>query len=695
MEWSPQQDAALKAVSAWLKDKNGPQVFRLFGFAGTGKEQPISSLVQTPTGPQRIGDIRVGDSVLGKSGRPIKVVGVFPQGKKPVYRVTFRDGASARCGHDHLWEVKDGRNWKTLPLKDIIKIGIRWNSGSARFQIPLCDPVQYDMPQPAFDPYVIGVLIGDGYLHGNCVVFSTPDIDVDIVERVKERLVGFDLRRDDIPSCPRYLIKDPDDCHHNRLKFHLESVGLCVRSTEKFIPEQYLYSPIECRVELLRGLMDTDGSSAGNRIGFHTSSKRLARDFVHLVQSLGGVAIVKSYQRDGVEEFQINVKTTFIPFHSARKGANWSASRKNPPSRYIWDIVEDGEEDQVCIKVDADDHLYLTDDFIVTHNTTLATHFASDIKRVIYAAFTGKAALVMRKRGCEGASTIHSLIYRLEEEKAGEPKFILNEDSAVKYANLVVIDEVSMVGEELAYDLLSFGTKVLVLGDPFQLPPVKDTGFFTDAEPDIMLTEIHRQARDNPIIQMSMNIREGNGLDYGAYGESKVIRRNEVEQNEVIEADQIIVGLNRTRQQYNARMRYLKGIEDSKPVVGERVICLRNNRIKNLLNGQMWTVNEVKPKGRGEMEMMLDPEDAGMRAATALIHTHENFFLGKEEEFSWEERRRFDEFTYGYSITCHKSQGSQFDNVYLFDESAAFKNDRDRWLYTAVTRAAERITVVA
>lgn len=333
--------------------------------------------------------------------------------------------------------------------------------------------------------------------------------------------------------------------------------------------------------------------------------------------------------------------------------------------------------------------------FAGTGKSTLATHLAADVKRVVYAAFTGKAALVMRKRGCEGASTIHSLIYRLDEEKAGEPKFRLNEDSAVKHANLVVIDEVSMVGEELARDLLSFGTKVLVLGDPFQLPPVKSEGYFTNADPDIMLTEIHRQARDNPIIQMSMDIREGRGLDYGAYGASKVIRRCDVEQSEVLDADQIIVGLNRTRQMYNSRMRYLKGIDSDKPIVGERVICLRNNRIKNLLNGQMWIVTEVKSKGRGEMEMVLDPDDAGMRAATALIHTHENFFLGKEEEFTWQERRRFDEFTYGYAITCHKSQGSQFDSVYLFDESAAFKEDRDRWLYTAVTRAAERITVVA
>src|SRR6478609_4934555 len=117
-----------------------------------------------------------------------------------------------------------------------------------------------------------------------------------------------------------------------------------------------------------------------------------------------------------------------------------------------------------------------------TGKSTLAVHLAQGVKSVKYAAFTGKAALVMRKHGCRGASTIHSLIYSLVSEKAGEPKFVLDPES-----------------EAAGPDLLSFGTKVLVLGDPFQLPPVQGAGFFTSAEPNVMLTEIHRQARDNPI----------------------------------------------------------------------------------------------------------------------------------------------------------------------------------------------------
>ncbi|HCO54406.1 MAG TPA: ATP-binding protein, partial [Pelagibacterium sp.] len=195
-----------------------------------------------------------------------------------------------------------------------------------------------------------------------------------------------------------------------------------------------------------------------------------------------------------------------------------------------------------------------------TGKSTLARHLAQDVKTVKYAAFTGKAALVMRKRGCKGASTIHSLIYTRISEKEGEPRFVLDPESAAADADLIVIDEVSMVDEVLGTDLLSFGTKVLVLGDPFQLPPVQGEGFFTAQDPDVMLTEIHRQAADNPIVRLSLDIREGRGLDYGTYGESKVVSRREVDQSEVLNAGQVLVGRNKTRLTYNDRLRELKGL---------------------------------------------------------------------------------------------------------------------------------------
>src|SRR3954469_18553543 len=165
-----------------------------------------------------------------------------------------------------------------------------------------------------------------------------------------------------------------------------------------------------------------------------------------------------------------------------------------------------------------------------TGKTTLARHIAEGVDGdVAFGAYTGKAALVLRSKGCADASTIHSMIYRSRESDEGGPQFVLNRQSAAAKADLIVIDECSMVDEELGRDLLSFGRPVLVLGDPAQLPPVKGGGFFTEAEPDIMLTEVHRQAQDNPIIRMSMAIREGGRLARGAFGESRVIARGDID----------------------------------------------------------------------------------------------------------------------------------------------------------------------
>ena len=330
-----------------------------------------------------------------------------------------------------------------------------------------------------------------------------------------------------------------------------------------------------------------------------------------------------------------------------------------------------------------------------TGKTTLATHLADDAKSVKYAAFTGKAALVMRKRGCKGASTIHSLIYSLVSEDEGEPHFVLDRESSASTADLIVIDEVSMVDELLARDLLSFGSKVLVLGDPFQLPPIQGAGYFTEADPDIMLTEIHRQAADNPIIRLSLDIREGKQLERGSYGASAVVGREDVDQDEVLAADQVLVGRNKTRLEYNNRLRELKGLPAGTPVAGDKLVCLRNNPRKRLLNGQIWIAEEAHVRPTGAVSMRLLPEDADANAVPVKIRTHKSFFTGEEEQMAWPVRRQFDEFTFGYCLTVHKSQGSQWDNVYLFDESYVFRETARRWLYTGVTRASERLTVVS
>jgi exodeoxyribonuclease-5 len=328
-----------------------------------------------------------------------------------------------------------------------------------------------------------------------------------------------------------------------------------------------------------------------------------------------------------------------------------------------------------------------------TGKTTLARHLAEDVDgEVAFGAFTGKAALVMRRKGCDGASTIHSLIYRARDSGEETPSFELWDDSPAAKASLIVIDECSMVDAELGRDLLSFGVPVLVLGDPAQLPPIQGGGFFTEAEPDAMLTEVHRQAADDPIIHMSMAVREGDWLEPGRYGESEVVRKADLDPARVLAADQVLVGRNATRRAYNARLRERRGFTDPLPLADDKLVCLRNNRRKGLFNGGLWMVKQRGAARAGTLSLRLQPDEGAGRVVKVSVRRE--CFTGGLDELDWQQRKRHDEFDYGYVLTVHKSQGSQWDDVVLFDESFAFPDSRARWLYTGITRAARRLTVV-
>lgn len=341
-----------------------------------------------------------------------------------------------------------------------------------------------------------------------------------------------------------------------------------------------------------------------------------------------------------------------------------------------------------------------------TGKTTLAKYFADNVDgEVLFAAFTGKAAQVLRARGAKNARTIHSLIYRpkgeeeISDEETGKttvsPLFSINRQSPLAQAALIIIDECSMVDEALGKDLMSFGTPILVLGDPGQLPPISGGGFFTEQEPDILLTEIHRQARDNPIIDLAMQVREGREIMHGDYGAAQVIGKNEVDRDMVLEADQVLVGTNRTRRRYNQRLRELKGFTQAFPQAGDKLVCLRNDPAKALLNGSLWQVmTSSKETVKPGINLLVRPEDDDMDRGSAKIKLLKSVFDDPDLEIPWQTKKRYDDFDYGYALTVHKAQGSQWNSVVLFDESYAFRETRERWLYTAITRAAERLVIV-
>lgn len=332
-----------------------------------------------------------------------------------------------------------------------------------------------------------------------------------------------------------------------------------------------------------------------------------------------------------------------------------------------------------------------------TGKTTLAKHLAGDLRGVCYAAFTGKAALMMERNGCAGASTIHGLIYQVAERADGSVEFVWDAESAAKNADLLVIDECSMVDEEIARDLMRYGRPILVLGDPAQLPPVNGAGYFTDAQPDVMLTEIHRQAKDNPIIQLATATRLGNRLALGEYGASRVIERGVLKGREVLAADQVLVGKNDTRRTYNARMRLMAGFTEKLPEPGDRLVCLRNDKPTGIFNGGLFRVVERleldRKQSRDFIKLLLHGEDFPRRNGVE-VKIHKSFFLGGYEDLDWRDLKGSQQFDYGYALTCHKSQGSQWPSVIVYDESGTFRDEWARWLYTAITRAQEKVTVV-
>ncbi len=387
--------------------------------------------------------------------------------------------------------------------------------------------------------------------------------------------------------------------------------------------------------------------------------------------------------------------------------------------------------------------------FAGTGKSTLAKHLVANAPGMwLFASYTGKAAHVLRQKGCEGASTIHSLIYRPngesrtrellllqtriyqledkdiltpDEEKElnsrraalllaqseNKPSFALWPNSPLADAGVdgIVVDEVSMVDERLGRDLESFGKKILVLGDPAQLPPVGAGGYFTKRVPDVQLTEVHRHARESNILRLATDVREGRDISSWATidpeSESDVyvcFKRDFDPQDlkmRVMNADQVLVGRNATRKAANRQHRGLLGRTDPCPVIGDRLVCLRNNRESGLFNGSQWIVkeaeNELSSKTT-DLEIVSEDEPGMVLRVPAWMH----HFVGAESELTemGHERRDLMEFDFSYALTTHKAQGSQWNDVFVIDESAAFRQDAKRWLYTAVTRAAKRLTVL-
>lgn len=346
---------------------------------GLGKGQSPSAKVATPTGWTTFGEIKVGDTVINPEGGTTTVKGVYKRGRMEMFRVSFSDGVSVICSGDHLWNVQSacqknrGKGFKTIELNTIVLQGLQQPNGNAKFYIPMVAPVEYvnrEFPIPA---YLIGYLLGNGCFRHGCTV-SIPDDET--VERLNS-MMSIPLHRK--PDSIEYTIKDTD------VKQWVTSTHLQgLYSFEKHIPDNYLFGSLQDRLELFQGLCDSDGTphkDAG--VEFTTTSVCLRDTFVALVHSFGGTChlheCTNGYTHNGEKRtgrlayrIQIALPAGIQPFKLGRKAEKYVTPTKYQPTRAIISIDSVGEDECICIAVEAANQLYVTDDYIVTHNTLSA-----------------------------------------------------------------------------------------------------------------------------------------------------------------------------------------------------------------------------------------------------------------------------------------------------------------------------------
>ena len=374
--------------------------------SGVGKSQPIWSKVLTPTGWIKIGDLKVGDFVMGSDGSPTEVLGVFPQGVLDYYKVSFDDDTFTHCSDNHLWLTKNYKqrrnktnNFYTVKTLNEIRHSITTHPDNPRINhnIPWQRPVQYAAKGVKIHPYIMGALLGDGCLSSNNISFTKPDINV--ITKIKLYSNPLDKIRDQTDKrngCLTIAFTNNSttsftDNGNNRSQISndIEFYGLLgTYSYSKFIPKDYLINSEENRWELLRGLLDTDGGvcyQKATTIEYSTASERLKDGVLDLVRGLGGRATwstkkptydYKGEKHEGRLSYRIFISFHYPvkPFSSPTK-SNKFAQKTRPLKRYIKKVELAGQDECVCIKVAAKDSLYLTDDYILTHNTSMGLFY--------------------------------------------------------------------------------------------------------------------------------------------------------------------------------------------------------------------------------------------------------------------------------------------------------------------------------
>lgn len=783
---SQDQQQVYDAFNDWYRGGR-EHTFSIGGYAGTGKGQPLDTMVMTPFGPKAMGELKVGSPVSNPDGTVAKVIQVHELGERDVYKVTFSDGTSTRVTLDHLWLVKRsgkhlkaaredvdgdrtfGRVETTEQLMAYIKKERKKGYRRTNLPlIPLTKPVALNINNKGdhepIDPYVLGVLLGDGGVtQGDAILTS---YDPDLVADVKGRL-GCKVSPKSKNRRGSYYIPEAAGIIEP-----LEMLGVMGKySYQKWVPDLYKHGPVDRRWGVVRGLMDTDGTvGKGGVVSYTSTSKRLADDMSWMLRSLGFRATSSSRiptfrDKTGKKKNGRRAYTIFIQgpctadlFHLARKKNRCRDKFNGGHSdvlRRMESIKLDGKANCRCITVDHPNGLYITNDFIVTHNSTLIGVIAKSlaasgtpIQKIAFVAFTGKASNVLRQKltgesvvgGFRG--TIHSLIYATMTKCSVCGRMLTEFNSAYHkdqlwhlengYAphtssvgsvvwerkpslngeyNLIVIDEASMVNDSLLADLTGYKIPILAVGDHGQLPPVSGVSRLM-VNPTVKLEKIHRQAETNDIIRLSRGIRETGGWPQGFSNSPNIhmVLRENLEslleklydENDVADVC-MIAYKNAERVRLNEiarRVRYkVEHASQLPPQPGDQLICLRNTQ-RTIYNGMRGVLRDPG------VEPMMDywyhgtvrfPEDRlevdgwMLRSQFNREKTYDKLEETGLKAWGWDSIGML--FDYGYALTGHKAQGSSFKHVIVYHDKPRLVDAEgwQRWLYSSVTRASEHL----
>jgi exodeoxyribonuclease-5 len=324
------------------------------------------------------------------------------------------------------------------------------------------------------------------------------------------------------------------------------------------------------------------------------------------------------------------------------------------------------------------DQKFVLGGYAGTGKSTLAALIADELNRSVhYCAFTGKAAQVLRDKGCDGATTVHSAIYKMNPETE---QFELDLESHIRNKSLVIVDEYSMLPQEITDDLHRLARKVLYLGDPFQLPPVTGDCVIT---PDYTLTQVHRQALDSPVLRAATNVRETGRIgSYRNDGDFIFCPKSNITPETYDSVTQVLCGRNETRQRINKWFRQRKCIDSPFPVKDEKLICLQNNQLLDIWNGIIAPAESDAEYGDADKpygSYAIDWNDKSLIVLSADV-------LGEPVRHYQRGKERLD---YAYCITVHKSQGSEYDSILV-----CLENQDPRHIYTAITRAKNKCIIV-